>query len=101
MPSITISRGGGWADRFRSYAIVIDDEHRGTIRSNRSLSFEVSHGSHHVQIVAGVLYGSPRLRVHVDARGVTLACGSNKTFSLASLARGLSEPLIWLKQLPL
>ena len=99
MPAITISRGGGWADRFRPYTIVVDGEIRDTIRPNQSRSFEVSFGSHHVQVLA-VMYGSPALRVHVDARGVALACGSNKRLSAALFQMARPEGWIWLRPVP-
>jgi hypothetical protein len=97
MPTITISRGGGWADRFRPYTIIIDGEHRDQIRPNQSRSYEVSFGQHHVQLLAGLLYGSPVLRVHVDARGVTLACGSNKKLSSALFQMARPDSTVWLR----
>lgn len=101
MPTITISRAGGWADRFRIYGIVVDGEHRGMIRARETHSLEVSRGSHHVQLRAGILYGSPMLRVHVDARGVALACGSNKKLSALVSLVGRPDAWIWLRPAPL
>jgi hypothetical protein len=100
MPTITISRGGGWADRFRAYTVVIDGQQLDLIRPNQSRSFEVSFGQHHVQLLAGPLYGSPVLRVHVDAQGVTLACGSNKRISAALFQMTRPDGLIWLRPGP-
>ena len=97
MPTITISREGGWADRFKPYTVVIDGRQLELIRSNQSRSFEVSFGQHHVQLLAGPLYGSPVLRVHVDAQGVALACGSNKKLSAALFQMARPEGLIWLR----
>lgn len=97
MPTITITRGGGWADRFRPYTVVIDGQQLAFIRAKQSRSFEVSFGQHHVQLLAGPLYGSPVLRVHVDARGVTLACGSNKRLSAALVQMARPDGLIWLR----
>ena len=97
MPVITINRGGGWADRFRRYAILVDGQPHGEIRPKETRTIDVSHGSHHVQLRAGVLSGSPILRVHVDERGVTLGCGSNKKLSLALVQMGRPETWIWLR----
>ena len=97
MPTLTISRGGGWADRFRSYTVVIDGWQLDVIRANQNRSFEVSFGQHHIQLLAGPLHGSPVLRVHVDARGLTLACGSNKRLSAALLQMARPDGLIWLR----
>ena len=100
MPTITISRGGGWADRFRSYTVVIDGRHLDLLRPRESRSFEVSFGQHHVQLLAGPLYGSPVLRVHVDVRGVALTCGSNKRLSAALFQMARPDGLIWLRPAP-
>ncbi|RYC31549.1 hypothetical protein D3273_12985 [Lichenibacterium minor] len=97
MPAITISRGGGWADRFRGYAILVDGQSHGEIRPKQTRSIEVAHGSHHVQLRAGVLAGSPVLRVHVDERGTSLACGSNKRLHLALVQMGRPDTWIWLR----
>ncbi len=96
MPTLTISRGGGWADRFRVYTVLVDGQPQGEIRRKQCRNIEVSHGSHVVQVRAGVLAGSPLLRIHVDERGVALACGSNKRLSLAIVQMGRPDTWIWL-----
>ncbi|MGI4763809.1 MAG: hypothetical protein ACRYGP_01885 [Janthinobacterium lividum] len=100
MPILTISRDGGWADRFRAYAILVDGQPQGEIRRMQTRSIEVPHGTHQVQLRAGVLAGSPLLRVHVDERGLTLACGSNKRLSLAIVQMGRPDTWIWLRPAP-
>ena len=57
----------------------------------------MTHGAHHVQLRAGVLAGSPVLRVHVDERGTALACGSNKRLILALVQMGRPDGWIWLR----
>ncbi len=97
MPAITICRDGGWADRFRPYTILIDGQPHGQIRPKETRSIDVTHGAHHVQLRAGVLAGSPVLRVHVDERGTALACGSNKRLILALVQMGRPDGWIWLR----
>ncbi len=97
MPAITITRAGGWADRFRRYAVIVDGQHRGSIGRSETLAIEVVHGSHHVQLQAGALAASPLLRVHVDERGAALKCGSAKRLHLALVQMGRPETWIWLR----
>ncbi len=97
MPAITLRRDGGWADRFRPYAILVDGQPQGEIRPKETRSIDVTHGAHLVQLRAGVLAGSPVLRVHVDKRGVALACGSNKRLHLALVQMGRPDGWIWLR----
>lgn len=83
MPLITISRGGGWADRFRAYEIVVDERHCGLIRAKRTCAVEVEPGLHRVQLHIGPLLRSTVVTVKVEASDVALVCGTTKRAALA------------------
>ena len=100
MPAITISRADGWADRFKRYAVLVDGHHRGDLGRSETLSIDVPHGSHHVQLRAGPLVASATLRVHVDERGAALSCGCNKRLALALVQMGRPDTWIWLRAVP-
>ena len=80
---ITISRGGGWADRFRAYEIVVDDRHCGLIRAKQTCAVEVEPGLHRVQLRIGPLLRSTVVTVKVEAADVALVCGTTKRAALA------------------
>jgi len=75
--SITISRDSGYADRIRSYRVVVDDSEIGTINNGDSKTFSIEPGAH--QLVLKIDWCSsntisfelpPSAAVHFE-------CGSN------------------------
>jgi len=76
MPTIRISRDSGYADRLRSYQVVVDGEVVGTVDDGGSAELEVPAGDHEVHLKLDFCR-SKSVAITVDEEGVDLACGSH------------------------
>src|SRR5688572_19515030 len=75
--SVTISRDSGYADRLRSYRVVVDDSEVGTISNGESKTFSIEPGPH--QLVLKIDWcSSNTARFDLPpGRSIHFECGSN------------------------
>lgn len=99
MPKITITRTKGFADALRAYNIILDGNSLGKIRAGKTLSFDVSDGSH--MIAVKIDWASSEIlqfRIQ-NNETVSFECGNNTTFWNV-LFKAISQPetYLWINQ---
>jgi hypothetical protein len=94
VPAIELFREPAWANKFRSYRVLIDGRELGRIREKEVALFEVSPGSHEVELKID-WKRSPVLRVESrEGDKIRLQCGANGLLSLFQRA----DSYLWLKR---
>lgn len=89
-----VREGGGWADRGRSYHVLVDGEKVARIRRGQAQVVAIEPGYHEVHLTIDWAR-SPSVEVQVDAgQRVRLRCWSNVRPFRA--ARGLANPGDWI-----
>jgi hypothetical protein len=85
---------GGWADRARSYRVLVDGEEAARIRRGQTKVVAIQPGSHEIQLTIDWAR-SPSIEVHVGAgQRVSLRCWPNvRPFGAR---RGLAQPADWI-----
>jgi hypothetical protein len=98
MAEIVIRRPSAWGDKMRSYRIVVDGDHVGTVGENAEARIAVKPGRHTVRLKIDWCW-SPPLEIDVDA-GMqrTLECGPNAHPFLALVyITFLKNRYLWLR----
>jgi hypothetical protein len=102
--SITISRDSGYADRIRSYRVVVDDLEIGKINNGESKTFSIEPGAHHLVLKIDwcssntVLFdlppdGTMHFECGSNLRGVNLFLGIYYAFFARDQYLWLSNPI--------
>ncbi len=93
MPKLRIRREPRYADKIRSYSVILDGDQLGKIKEGQVVEFDVSTGLHQVWLTIDWAR-SNKLSLEFD-RDIDLACRSNVKALFAIVA--LFQPSSWIR----